>query len=66
MARKNSGPDYTNDQGIPKPDWYEGNDVDSWVLTGQDGRLASEPGAGSFKTIEEVRAMRNLREVDKH
>jgi hypothetical protein len=53
-------------QGVPKPDWYQGNDLDSWVMTGQDGRLASEPGAGSFKTIEDVRSMRNPRPIDKH
>lgn len=53
-------------QGVPKPDGYKGNDLDSWVMTGQDGRLASEPGAGSFKTIEDVRSMRNPREIDKH
>ena len=53
-------------RGVPKPDWYEGNDVDSWVMTGQDGRLASEPGAGSFTNIEEVRSMRNPRPIDKH
>jgi len=56
----------TDVQGVPKPDGYEGNNDDAWVLTGQDGRLASEPGAGSFKTIDDIKAMRNLREVDKH
>lgn len=51
------------DQDPPKPEGFKGNDVHGKVMTGQDGRLAYEPGAGDITTIEELIAMRNVRDA---
>ena len=51
------------DQTPPKPDRDLPEGPTASLITGQDGRLAYEPGTGDITTIEELKAMRNTREV---
>ncbi len=53
------------DQEVPKPEGpYQGQPENhDALLTGQDGRLGYEPGTGDITTLEQLKAMRNLRDV---
>jgi hypothetical protein len=51
------------DQDVPMPDRDAVEGGEAGLITGQDGRLAYEPGTGDIKTLEELQAMRNVRKV---
>lgn len=52
------------DQEVPKPDTYTGQpENEAGLLTAQDGRLGYEAGSYAVDTLEELKAIRNLRNV---